>query len=144
MYRNFFASSCAQALLPCAMFGSCLDRQVPGSPERTASLKKLGETSLKTRAVLRFALPHCQYTPSSLPQFLHHAPVALTISVDLLVPKLDVRGWFAGSRTAVAVPETAVDEYRTLTTPEHNIGTAPQIPCVKAALVSEGETKTPD
>jgi hypothetical protein len=106
-------------------------------------IEKFGETSLKTDVVLNFALPHCQYTPPSLPQFLNNAPVAFTVSVDLLSPKFYVRRWFAGSRTHVAVPETPVDEYRTLTTPEHNIGAARQIPCVKAVSVAEAEQKTP-
>jgi hypothetical protein len=94
--------------------------------------------------VLNFALPHCQYTPSSLPQFLNNAPVALTVSVDLPSPKFYVRRWLAASRTDMAVPETAVDEYRTPTAPEHNIGPTRQILCVKSVAVSEAEQKTPD
>jgi hypothetical protein len=84
----------------------------------------LGDSASRTFGLLM--LPHSYDKPSRLPQQPHCFSVSCDVALDLLAPKLGVRGRRPKVFRA-AVPKATVNEDGNFNRPEHNVRAAVEV-----------------
>lgn len=96
---------------------------------------------LKRLNILEFALPHLFNRPTNPLQSRYVLPVAMPITLDFGRPKIQVRFGELTDLTAMAVPETSMNEDRLSATDENYVGLSGKILPMQPVAIAQSVQK---